>query len=77
MNSGLMGVAVILTVIAIAGFVVYSVDTNAANRLCTSWCGLPEYGRALATANLSFVVGTLGGALGAVSWYETIRDRFR
>ena len=77
MNRGLMGVAVILTVIAIAGFVVYSVDTKAANHLCTNWCSLPEYGRAVATANVSFIVGILASVLGAVFWYETIMDRFQ
>jgi uncharacterized membrane protein len=72
-----MVVAIILTAIAIAGFVVYSVDTNAANQLCTSWCSLPQYGRATATANISFVIGTLASVLGAVFWYETIADKFR
>ena len=77
MNRGMLGVAVALTIIAVAGFVVYSVDTGAAKEICTTWCSLPEYGRAVATANMSFVIGALAGALGAVFWFATLRDRFQ
>ena len=63
-----------MTAVAAAGFVLYSVDTGKAHQMCQFWCSLPEYGRTVATANMSFAVGVLAGVLCLAFWFVTIRD---